>query len=145
MRIVTAYVVIATMVVCFTQHARAQTTNTTCWRESNGGMSCTTTAPTPGHQTTPGEYGYLHDAGKADAEAAGRQLGQLINRAFRQPKAVSMILTIKCGQYVAGTLIYDNNTTKAVSLDPTPASDANLAAVQTAFPNVKVAAIDGGC
>jgi hypothetical protein len=100
---------------------------------------------TPAKPIQQPDYSYLHNAGKQAMENAGQQLGQIAGNALRKPQAVAMILTVKCDKYVEGTLVFDNNTTKVVPLNPSPASNANLAAVRAAFPNVRVEAIDAGC
>ena len=133
------------LVVILSKVASAQTTTTTTCAPIGTTVTCTSTGP---DSVAPPNFSAFSDIIKRNreqAEAAGRQAGQLVNNALRKPQPVAMILTIKCGKYVGGTVVFDNNTTKSLSLDPTPATDANLAAVRTAFPNVRVAAIDAGC
>jgi hypothetical protein len=107
------------------------------------------TAPNATSTTPPphplGDYSYLHDAGKQQMQDAGNQLGQIVGGAVRKPQAVAIIITVKCNMYVEGKMVFDNNTTNVVHFTPSPASDANLATVRAAFPNVRVETIDAGC
>jgi hypothetical protein len=91
------------------------------------------------------DYSFPHNAGKQQMEDVGHRLGKIVGSALRKPQAVAMILTVKCNAYVEGTLVFDNNTTKVIQLNPSPASDANLAAVRSAFPNVRIETLNAGC
>lgn len=91
------------------------------------------------------DYSYLHNAGQDSFAKLGQALGQDLTRAIRKPQAVALILTVKCDKYVEATFVYDNNTSKVTSFDPTPASDSNLNAIRAAFPALRVAALDAGC
>jgi hypothetical protein len=111
---------------------------------SPNASSTITSSPTPPPQPQP-DYSYLHDAGKQQMQNAGSQLGQIVDSAVRKPQAVAIILTVKCNMYGEGKMVFDNNTTNAMHLNPSPASDANLATVRAAFPNLRVEAVDTGC
>jgi hypothetical protein len=76
---------------------------------------------------------------------AGNQLGQIVGGAIRKPQAVATILTVKCSMYVESKMVFDNGTTNVMRLNPSPASDANLATVRAAYPNLRVKAVDTGC
>jgi hypothetical protein len=107
-------------------------------------MAPNANSPAPPPQP-PVDYSWLNNAGKQAAEGTGKQLAQIIGGAVHKPKAVAIILTVKCNMYVESKMVFDNGTTNVMRLNPSPASDANLATVQAAFPNLLVDVDDAGC
>jgi hypothetical protein len=121
----------------------AQTTTTTCWSDSVGTVTCQNSPSAPGR--TPGQYGYLHDAGKNSFEAAGRQLGEMLvgNKQQQNVHAVGIVLAVRCGHKAEFAMVsYSDGSTKRVTFDTEITADdrTNIAAT---LPQVRIIDLTG--
>jgi hypothetical protein len=121
--------------------ASAQTSTSQCWG-SGTEFTCQTTPNSPGG--TPGQYGYLHDAGKQAFQSAGYGLGQILAGATAQRvHAVGIVLAIKCGHTSEFAMVsYSDGSTKKVEMnyEITQSDRANIAAV---LPQVRLVDLVG--
>jgi hypothetical protein len=123
--------------------AHAQTTTSTCWRDSVGTVTCQNSPSAPGR--TPGQYGYLHDAGKDGFEAAGRQLEQMLssNKQQQNVHAVGIVLAVRCGHKAEFAMVsYSDGSTKRVTIDSEITADDRINIAAT-LPQVRIVDLAG--
>jgi hypothetical protein len=91
----------------------------------------------------PPDYSYLHNAGKAEMESAGRQLGAMLGSALQTKRPIVLVVEIKCDHYISITAGYADGSIKTVPMNNEPVDKTDLATAQAAIPILR--AIDGGC
>lgn len=111
--------------------ARAQTTTSQCWAEGT-----TITCQTSPQAGTPGQYGYLHDAGRSEAVAVGSDLGQLLF-AKQAKRPVDLVIGTKCGKYEFATVTYSDKSGNTVTMQGA-VNTADLAAAKAKYPILRV-------
>jgi hypothetical protein len=88
----------------------------------------------------------LHDAGKDGAEAAGRQLGQMLFGNKQQQQnihAVGIVLAAKCGHKVQFSVVsYSDGSTKKVTIDSEITADDRTNITAT-LPQVRIVDLVG--
>ena len=120
----------------------AQTTTSQCWG-SGTEFTCQTTTNSPG--STPGQYGYLHDAGKQAYENAGRALGQMLLPApeVTEPVyAVEAVIIVKCEKYVDGFVSYSNGARTSLNLGNGPVDRVFLVKAKQQIKQLRVVELD---